>query len=187
MEIKMKAFLSHTSSDKDLVGIVQEKLGKKNAWYDAVDIENGESIPDKINEGLRFATHYILFWSKKAQESGWVNAELNAAFVRMMANKCKFMIFVLDSTPLPELLQPYKYDNVDKSDLENASNIIVKKIFAYDGMETKLSEFVNRTKELGDIETAVREGYKLIILQGILGIRLTVTGHPAKSSRLWKR
>lgn len=25
----MKAFLSHTSSDKDLVGIVQEKLGKK--------------------------------------------------------------------------------------------------------------------------------------------------------------
>ena len=97
------------------------------------------------------------------------------------------MIFVLDSTPLPELLQPYKYDNVDKSDLENASNIIVKKIFAYDGMETKLSEFVNRTKELGDIETAVREGYKLIILQGILGIRLTVTGHPAKSSRLWKR
>lgn len=166
----MKAFLSHTSSDKDLVGIVQEKLGKKNAWYDAIDIENGESIPDKINEGLRFATHYILFWSKKAQESGWVNAELNAAFVRMMANKCKFMIFVLDSTPLPELLQPYKYDNVDKSDLENASNIIVKKIFAYGGMETKLSEFVNRTKELGDIETAVREGYKLIILQGILGI-----------------
>ena len=54
----MKAFLSHTSSDKDLVGLVQKKLTQANAWYDAVDIENGESIPEKINDGLRNATHY---------------------------------------------------------------------------------------------------------------------------------
>lgn len=166
----MKAFLSHTSSDKDLVRIVHTKLGRENAWYDAVDIENGESIPEKINDGLRYATHYVLFWSKKAFESRWVHAELNAAFVQMMANKCKFMIFVLDSTPLPELLQPYKYDDIDKKDLENASNIIVEKIFAQEGSTTRLSEFVNRTKEIGDIEEAVREGSKLIILQGILGI-----------------
>ena len=71
----MKAFLSHTSSDKDLVGLVHQKLENKNAWYDAADIENGESIPEKINEGLRYATHYILFWSKKASESNWVRAE----------------------------------------------------------------------------------------------------------------
>lgn len=36
------------SSDKDLVGLVQKKLTQANAWYDAVDIENGESIPEKI-------------------------------------------------------------------------------------------------------------------------------------------
>lgn len=166
----MKAFLSHTSSDKDLVGLVHKKLENKNAWYDAADIENGESIPEKINEGLRYATHYILFWSQKACESNWVRAELNAAFVRMMANKCKFMIFVLDSTPLPELLQPYKYDNIDKKDLENASDIIVEKILSQEGAATRLSEFVNRTKEIGDIEESIRAGYKLIILQGILGI-----------------
>lgn len=166
----MKAFLSHTSSDKDLVGLVHKKLENKNAWYDAADIENGESIPEKINEGLRYATHYILFWSQKACKSNWVRAELNAAFVRMMANKCKFMIFVLDSTPLPELLQPYKYDNIDKKDLENASDIIVEKILSQEGAATRLSEFVNRTKEIGDIEESIRAGYKLIILQGILGI-----------------
>lgn len=166
----MKAFLSHTSSDKDLVGLVHQKLENKNAWYDAADIENGESIPEKINEGLRYATHYILFWSQKASESNWVRAELNAAFVRMMANKCKFMLFVLDNTPLPELLQPYKYDNIDKNDLEKASDIIVEKIFSQEATVTRLSEFVNRTKEIGDIEESIRAGYKLIILQGILGI-----------------
>ena len=108
----MKAFLSHTSSDKDLVGLVQKKLTQANAWYDAVDIENGESIPEKINDGLRNATHYVLFWSEKASKSPWVHAELNAAFIRMLACKCKFMIFALDSTDLPELLQPYKYDKI---------------------------------------------------------------------------
>ncbi len=168
--IEMKAFLSHTSLDKDLVGLVHQKLENKSAWYDAADIENGESIPERINEGLRYATHYILFWSQKACESNWVRAELNAAFVRMMANKCKFMIFVLDATPLPELLQPYKYDNIDKNDLEKASDIIVEKILSQEGIITRLSEFVNRTKEIGDIEESIRAGYKLIILQGILGI-----------------
>ena len=166
----MKAFLSHTSTDKDLVELVYKKLENKNAWYDAADIENGESIPEKINEGLHYATHYILFWSQKASKSNWVQAELNAAFVRMMANKCKFMIFVLDSTPLPELLQPYKYSSIDKKNLENASDIIVEKILSQEGAITRLSEFVNRTKEIGDIEESVRTGYKLIILQGILGI-----------------
>ena len=166
----MKAFLSHTSSDKDLVGLVHQKLENQNAWYDAANIENGESIPEKINEGLKYATHYVLFWSRKACESNWVRAELNAAFVRMMANKCKFMIFILDNTPLPELLQPYKYDYIDKKDLQKASDIIVEKIFSQEGSVTRLSEFVNRTKEIGDIEESIRDGYKLIILQGILGI-----------------
>ena len=80
------------------------------------------------------------------------------------------MIFILDNTPLPELLQPYKYDYIDKKDLQKASDIIVEKIFSQEGSVTRLSEFVNRTKEIGDIEESIRDGYKLIILQGILGI-----------------
>ena len=48
----MKAFLSHSSVNKDLVKLVHQKLSVKNAWFDAVDIVNGEKIPDKINEGI---------------------------------------------------------------------------------------------------------------------------------------
>lgn len=43
----MKAFLSHTGADKDLVKMVHEKLSAEKAWYDAANIENGESIPEK--------------------------------------------------------------------------------------------------------------------------------------------
>lgn len=166
----IKAFLSHTSPDKDLVGLVHAKLTANNAWYDAANIENGESIPEKINEGLRIATHYVLFWSEKAKNSPWVQAELNAAFVRFLASKCKFMIFCIDDTELPELLQPYKYDKVDKKDLDCAAEFIANTILSQDGGDVKLSAFVNRTKEIGDIEEAARAGYKMVILSGILGI-----------------
>lgn len=166
----IKAFLSHTSTDKDLVGKVQEILTEKNAWYDATNIENGDCIAEKINEGLREATHYVLFWSDRASRSAWVRAELNAAFVRFLSNKCKFMIFTLDTTPLPELLQPYKYDNIDKSDLTLSSNAIAKAILSQEGSTPFLSDFVNRTDEIGQIESAAREGIKLVALCGILGI-----------------
>ena len=166
----MKAFLSHTSCDKDLVGLVQKKLTKMNAWYDAVDIENGNSIPERINDGLKNATHYVLFWDEKANRSTWVHAELNAAFIRMLASKCKFMIFALDDTELPELLQPYKYDKIDKSDLSKAADQIAEIILSQDGANCLLSSFVNRTSEIGVIEDAIRSGCKIVSLSGILGI-----------------
>lgn len=166
----IKAFLSHTSVDKDLVGLVHKKLTANNAWYDAANIENGESIPEKINEGLQIATHYVLFWSENAKNSPWVKAELNAAFVRFLASKCKFMIFCIDDTELPELLQPYRYDKVNKEDLDGSAEFIANTILSQDGSDIKLSEFVNRTKEIGDIEEAARTGYKLVMLSGILGI-----------------
>lgn len=178
----IKAFLSHTSIDKDLVGLVHKKLTAHNAWYDAANIENGESIPEKINEGLRMATHYILFWSEPASNSAWVKAELNAAFVRLLASKCKFMIFSLDGTPLPELLQPYKYDKIDKTNLDIASDAVVAAILSQDGSEPHLSEFVNRTQEISEIEDAARAGYKLVILHGILGIGKTAL---AEKALLW--
>lgn len=166
----LKAFLSHTGIDKDLVKNVHENLLAENAWFDAVNIENGESIPEKINEGLRQATHFVLFWSERASKAPWVRAELNAAFVQMMAGKCKFMIFCLDDTSLPVLLQPYKYERIDKSNLIDSALKISRKIMAQEGVESKLSTFVNRTNEIGEIEESIREGFKLIILNGILGI-----------------
>lgn len=166
----IKAFLSHASTDKDLVELVHEKLVASNVWYDAVNIENGENIPEQINEGLSIATHYVLFWSERAKNSSWVKAELNAAFVRLLASKCKLLIFCLDNADLPELLQPYKYDKVDKTDLQYAAQFIADTIMKDGGSDTRLSEFINRTKEIGEIEEAARAGYKLIILNGILGI-----------------
>jgi tetratricopeptide (TPR) repeat protein len=166
----MKVFLSHSSEDKNLVRAVHQKLGTDVTWFDEVDIENGDSIPEKINEGLKSATHFIIFWSVDAEKSNWVKAELNAAFVKMIADNCKLMIFTLDKTPVPELLKPYKYDFLDKTEIENSSAKVINTIMSQISTKTDMNSFVNRTKEIGDIEIFSRKGYKLIVLNGILGI-----------------
>lgn len=166
----MRAFLSHTSSDKDLVSLVHKRLEAKNAWYDAVNIENGESIPEKINDGLCHTTHYILFWSKQASMSPWVKLELNASLVRMIEGKCKFMIFTLDDTELPPLLAHILYTPIDKSNLATAADKIVEEILSTDGANSTVSTFVNRHQELEKIETSIRSGCQVIVLSGILGI-----------------
>ena len=60
----MKAFLSHTGANKVLVRLVHERLTRENAWFDVVDIENGDSIPEKISEGLR-VQHILSFFGAK--------------------------------------------------------------------------------------------------------------------------
>lgn len=169
----MKVFLSHSSKDKDLVRKVNEKLGNDLSWFDAMEIDNGDRIPDKVSEGLEKCTHFVLFWSANSAKASWVKAELNAAFVKMMSDKCKFMIFRLDQTQLPILLQPYKYDDYDlkQEDIDTVGNQICDIILKEESKTFSKNTFVNRTEELGDIEDCVRdEENKIIILTGILGI-----------------
>ena len=166
----MKIFLSHSSKDKKLVAKVHEILSPSLAWFDKVDIEIGESIPSKINEGLEMATHFILFWSKNAMDSRWVRAELNAAFVKTMSDKCKIIVFALDDSDLPIILQPFKYERVNAFKIEESARMICEIILSQNTMLAPLNRFVNRTAEIGDIESYITRGYNLIIISGILGI-----------------
>lgn len=169
----MKVFLSHSSKDKPLVRKINERLLKELSWFDAAEIDNGDRIPDKVCEGLEKCTHFVLFWSEDSAKSNWVKAELNAAFVKMMSDKCKFMIFRLDQTQLPILLQPYKYDdcNTKQDDIDIVCNHICNAIMKEGSKTFSQNTFVNRTEELGDIENCVRDDEtKIVILTGILGI-----------------
>ena len=169
----MKIFLSHSSKDKDLVRKINEKLGSHLTWFDAVEIDNGDRILDKVCEGVEKCTHFVLFWSLNSANANWVQAELNAAFVKMMSNKCKFMIFRLDQTELPILLQPYKYNdfNIKQNNVDDICDNICELILMEVSKTFSHNTFVNRTEELGDIEDFVRDDeVKIIILTGILGI-----------------
>lgn len=74
-----KAFLSHSSSDKELVEKIALQLGKNNCHYDKFTFEAGRNTLDEIFRGLEDTDVFVLFISNDALNSEWVQREITQA------------------------------------------------------------------------------------------------------------
>ncbi|MEZ4874761.1 MAG: TIR domain-containing protein [Flavobacteriaceae bacterium] len=74
-----KAFLSHSSKDKDLVRNVATQLGNKNSVLDEISFEPGRKTLDQIFLELDSSDIFVLFISNESLESPWVKKEINRA------------------------------------------------------------------------------------------------------------
>lgn len=84
----IKAFLSHSSNDKDqYVRIVANYLGKINIEYDEYTFEEGEKPIDEIFRGLEESQLFVLFISEYALESKWVQNEILIAEKRLSSEQ----------------------------------------------------------------------------------------------------
>lgn len=109
-------FLSHSSRDKPMVDAIFNELHKRDvrAWYDRYEIEPGDSITDKINEGLANSKLGLLFFSKNFLDprSGWPTKEANYFFQKLMREgKKNFIVLNIDLSvdELPPLLQDFRF------------------------------------------------------------------------------
>lgn len=107
----MKIFLSHSSTDKDIVGKVYEALGAGICHYDVATFDPTGFLPEQIYSALGESTHFVLFASEKALKSEWVQGELRIAFLNWVHSKtgCA-MVFLLregNRSAVPEWLQNY--------------------------------------------------------------------------------
>ncbi|MGN8771449.1 tetratricopeptide repeat protein [Paenibacillus barengoltzii] len=167
----MKVFLSHSSKDKVIVEKVWSRLGPKCSWLDKVEIDTGEIILEKISNGIEKATDFLLFWSEFAAKSSWVRLELHMAFIRYLDdNGCRLRVVCLDETELPLYLRPFLFmklgENIDEF-LQNLESMLLTRAES----RARRSKFVNRTNELGRIETAIDDDdIRIITLFGIHGI-----------------
>lgn len=76
-------FISHSSDDKKNVVLpLVDQLIKENItyWVDEAEINWGESITKKINEGLQLSRYVIVIVSESFILKKWTNKELEAAF-----------------------------------------------------------------------------------------------------------
>jgi hypothetical protein len=74
----MKAFISHSSKDKEFVLRLATDLRTRegiDAWLDQWEINPGDRIPEKIEEGLTEADVFILVLSPDSVNSRWVEYE----------------------------------------------------------------------------------------------------------------
>lgn len=131
-----KVFLSHSSKDKEIVDVIFNEFQKSqiSAWYDKYEIEPGDSITEKINQGLDESDIGIICISSNFLNapSGWTKSELNFFIQRRMRNQDKTFIIVNFDVPhdeLPPLVQDYRYiDFKEKDAIDVLINTLQKKL-----------------------------------------------------------
>ena len=80
LAIKMAvAFLSHSSTDKELVEDVAIALGKHNCVYDKFSFDVGVETLEEIIKSLDETDIFVLFISESSLESKWVKREIRNA------------------------------------------------------------------------------------------------------------
>jgi len=113
----MRCFLSHNKADKPLARKIGAHLtlSGQDVWFDEWEIQAGDSIPGKLNEGLGGFNAFILVWSANANRSNWVRKELNTAIMRSIEDgSAKIIPCMVDGTPVPPLIADHK--RIDFSD-----------------------------------------------------------------------
>ena len=168
----MKAFFSHSSVDKELVLGVYQSLEPNSVWLDRAEIEWGEEFLERIEEGLKATSDFVLFWSASAAESAWVRVELNMAFILALKRKAiRLRVIRLDHTELPLRLEPYHYFSVAES-----SDPVGEIVSELQRVLSQLAQpvrhrFLNRNAELERIEETVNDpDVRVVLLHGFQGI-----------------
>ncbi|MEY0949258.1 TIR domain-containing protein [Providencia manganoxydans] len=119
----IKAFLSHSSADKDeYVRKVAESLGKENIHYDEWTFEAGEKPLDEILSGLNRTDLFVLFLSQNALKSEWVQREIIEAKTLLTEEKIAkvFPIVIDDITTykddkIPDWLKNYNLKPIKRA------------------------------------------------------------------------
>ena len=125
MPDNLKVFCSHTSIDKPLVQDIAAQLAQAgiDPWVDAWEILPGENIAAKINQGLADADAGIVFCSRQAMASDWVQNELSSLLQLAIEQQKPLIPVMIDpDAPLPPLLQSRRY--LDSTDVEGLINAL---------------------------------------------------------------
>jgi len=107
-----KVFISHSSLDKPFAKILCMDLEANGyvPWLDEWDIKVGESIPERISNGLEEADFVIVILSENAISSKWVEREWQTKYWNEIQHgRIHVLPLLLKDCKIPELLKTKKY------------------------------------------------------------------------------
>ncbi len=112
-ETPPKAFISHNRANKAEAEELARELRRNgvDAWFDKWEIGPGDSLVQKINEGLASAQLFVVLLSPEALNSKWVGAELDFGVVARINDTMKVVPVVVTTCEVPPLLKATKYLN----------------------------------------------------------------------------
>ena len=113
-------FLSHTGVDKPFVRQLRTDLvahGVPRVWLDEAEIDIGDSLIAKIEEGMKLSRYIAVVLSKKSIGAPWVKKELDVAMNREIASgEVVVLPLLYEECELPEFLKGKLYADFSKAE-----------------------------------------------------------------------
>jgi small GTP-binding protein len=120
-------FLSHSTGDKEVVRALADKLKSDGlrVWFDEWEIQPGEMIGKRIEEGLVASRVLVLCMSVHAFESEWSAMESGTFRFRDTTNKeRRFIPLRLDDVDVKDSLRQYYYVDWRKRDEKQYARLL---------------------------------------------------------------
>jgi len=143
-------FICHASKDKEeIVRPMVEAFSQAGitCWYDEAEIKWGDSIPDKINKGLKISRYVIVVFSSTFIEKEWPKKEFNAALnIEASSGEVKVLPLIVGS-------------EMEKKQILNEYPLLNdKRYLPWDGDLRKIVEALLLRLKKGDVDSLT--GYK---------------------------
>jgi hypothetical protein len=112
-----KVFLSYAWEDRELASVIAERLQANgiDTWWAEWCLSAGDSLRQKIDEGLGDCSHFLALLTPMSLTKPWVNQEMDAGLVLKLQSKVKFIPLrhQLSANQLPPLLRGMLSPEVD--------------------------------------------------------------------------
>ena len=126
-----KTFISYTYQDREFVERLANDLKKHGVpvWWDQWEIRVGESIIQKVNEGIDSSAYLIAVLSSDSVQSHWVQREINSALMRQLSVEKNIIILplVLADCEVPPLLCEIKWADF-RNDYESGLKSLLERL-----------------------------------------------------------
>lgn len=121
-KITPKVFLSYAGEDQEDARRIANALIAQgiDTWWAEWSLSAGDSLRQKIDEGLAGCTHFIVLLTPTSIDKPWVKTEIDAGFVGKVEARCRFIplrkgLSVEALTPLLRTLVSPSIDEFDKA------------------------------------------------------------------------
>lgn len=115
----MKAFISHSSAQKDFVTEIAELFGRDNCIVDEYDFSPAYKTIDEIIEKISKAGAFVFLISQESLKSNWCETEVKKARQRVNDGKLKlFLPYIIDEDIDLSMVKE-KYDWIVSEDTYN--------------------------------------------------------------------
>jgi len=126
-------FLSHTSTDKPFVRELKARLeshGVNEVWLDEAEIQIGDSLIKKIDEGLKKTKYIGVVLSPRSINSPWVEKELEIAINREISSgEVVVLPLLYEKCELPAFLRGKLYaDFTAPSEYEESLDKLLRRL-----------------------------------------------------------